>query len=93
MNPILNYDEFLNEAVKLKKNDKFKHITFPDVTGTIVDGPSTFKELEKQGYDMPETVDLPKEQKADLNKKAWYGVILYDKVTKFGIHESELKKA
>ncbi len=93
MKHIQNYEDFLNEANSLKKNDKFKHITFPDVTGTIVDGPMTFKELEKIGYDMPETVDLPKEQKADLNKKAWYGIILYDKVTKFGIHQSEIKKA
>ena len=93
MKHIQNYDEFINESVKFKKFDKFKHVTFPDVTGTIYDGPSTFKDLEDHGYDMPETADLPKEQKADLKKKAWYGVVLYDKVTKFAIHESELKKA
>jgi hypothetical protein len=93
MKHIQHFDEFLNESIKFKKNDKFKHIIYPDVTGTIVDGPLTFKELEKIGYDMPETADLPKEQKADLNKKAWYGIILYDKVTKFGLHESEIKKA
>jgi hypothetical protein len=93
MKHIQHFDDFLNESIKFKKNDKFKHIVFPDVTGTIVDGPLTFKELEKIGYDMPETVDLPKDQKADLNKKAWYGIILYDKVTKFGLHESEIKKA
>jgi hypothetical protein len=87
MKHIQLFEQFLNEGMKV--GDSVTHKLFPDVKGKIIEGPTTFADLEKKGIDMPEDDDIY--VKPYVNKPVWVAIQLDDEQTVFGANLIEFK--
>ena len=85
------YEQFSSVNEGMKIGDKVTHKLFSDIKGKIIEGPTTFSDLEKKvdGIDMPEDDDIY--VKPYLNKSVWIAIELEDGQTIFGANLIEFK--
>jgi hypothetical protein len=89
MKRLHTFEGFINEG--LKTGDQVTHKLFPEIKGKIVEGPTTYGDLEKKvkGIDMPEDDDVY--VKPYINKPVWIAILLDDGQTQFGANLMEFK--